>query len=154
VTDLYAVLLSWAITLSGYPAPDQPVEVVHVSHDTLVQRACGGRECKVMGWFPPGRSVYIDERLKPNDNLLAASIVVHEFVHFLQYQAGGYEAFDCSKAIELEREAYAVQREFLLRYGAYQPVGTNSHRVGCAVAHDDIHTVSDFLADDALNPPP
>lgn len=136
MNDLYAILLSWAVTLSGYSMPDTPAEIVRVPHDTLVRRACGGRECKVMGWFPPGQRIYIDERLGPEENLLAASIVVHEMVHYLQYQSGGFDAYSCSKSIGLEREAYAVQREFLLRYGVYQPVGVNSHRVGCVLAHD------------------
>jgi hypothetical protein len=146
--DLYAVLLSWAVTLSGYPMPDISAEIVPVSHDILVQRACAGRECKVMGWFPPGERIYIDERLEPRDNLLAASIVVHELVHYLQYRSSGFDAFSCSKAIDLEREAYAVQREFLLRYGVYQPVGVNSHRVGCELAHEsdlDGERASDVL---------
>ena len=86
MNDLYAILLSWAVTLSGYSMPDTPAEIVRVPHDTLVRRACGGRECKVMGWFPPGQRIYIDERLGPEENLLAASIVVHEMVHYLQYR--------------------------------------------------------------------
>jgi hypothetical protein len=135
MNELFAVLLSWASTLSGYPMPDAPAEVVPVSHQTLVERACGGRECKVLGWFPPGRRIYVDERLTPRDNLLAASIVVHEMVHYLQYKAAAFDGLDCAKSLELEREAYAVQREFLLRYGVYQPVGVNSHRA-CTLAHD------------------
>lgn len=31
----------------------------------------------------------------------------------------------------MEREAYGVQREFLLRYGVYQPVGMSMHHAGC-----------------------
>ena len=126
--ELYAVLLSWATTLSGYPTPGVPAEIVAVSHEVLVQRACGGRECKVLGWFPPGQRIYVDERLGPADDLVAASIVVHEMVHYLQYRSGAFDSFDCAKSIELEREAYAIQREFLLRYGVYRPVGVNSHR--------------------------
>jgi hypothetical protein len=136
MNELYAVLLSWATTLSGYPAPDVPAEIVAVSHEVLVERACGGRECKVLGWFPPGQRIYVDERLGPADDLVAASILVHEMVHYLQYRSGSFDGLDCAKSIELEREAYAIQREFLLRYGVYRPVGVNSHRVGCTLAHE------------------
>jgi hypothetical protein len=152
MNDLYAILFSWAVTLSGYPMPDAPAAIVRVSHNTLVRRACGGRECKVMGWFPPGRQIYIDERLEPEESLLAASIVVHEMVHYLQYRSGGFDAYSCSKAIDLEREAYAVQREFLVRYGVYQPVGVNAHRVGCALAHDSEFQIE--RVPDATNPVP
>jgi hypothetical protein len=136
MNELYAILLSWAVTLSGYPMPDQPAEVKTVSHAYLVEHACNGRECKVLGWFPPGRTIYVDNRLNPADSLLAASIVVHEMVHHLQHEAGRIDPakWSCENAIALEREAYAIQREFLLRYGVYQPVGLSMHRVGCELA--------------------
>ncbi len=136
MNELYAVLLSWAVTLAGYPAPDVPAEVVMVKHEVLVREACGGRECKVLGWFPPGSRVYLDERLRPAEDLFSSSIVVHEMVHYLQYQSGRFDRFSCARSIELEREAYAIQREFLVRYGVYQPVGINAHRVECVLAHD------------------
>lgn len=56
--ERYAVMLSWAVTLSGYPAPTVSPDVVPASQRYLMDEACGGRECEVMGWFPPGSSVY------------------------------------------------------------------------------------------------
>ncbi len=147
MNELYAVLLSWAVTLSGYPMPDHPAKVTAVSHAYLVDHACNGRECKVMGWFPPGHIIYVDDRLRPGDNMLAASIVVHEMVHHLQHEAGRIDPakWSCENAIALEREAYGVQREFLLRYGVYQPVGASMHRVGCDLTqaqHTDPQTTA------------
>jgi hypothetical protein len=140
MNELYAVLLSWAVTLSGYPMPERPADVAKVSHAYLVDQACNGRECKVMGWFPPGHTIYVDDRLNPKDNLLAASIVVHEMVHHLQHEAGRIDPakWSCANAIQLEREAYSIQREFLLRYGVYQPVGVSMHRVGCELTQKEI----------------
>lgn len=132
--ELYAVLLSWAVTLSGYPAPAELPNVVPVTHEYLVRAACAGRECKVMGWFPPGRSIYVDERLDARNNLFASSIVVHEMVHYLQQESRNGKPYDCSEALQLEREAYQAQREYLLRYGVYHPVGVSMHRVGCEQA--------------------
>lgn len=139
MNELYAVLLSWAVTLSGYPMPEQKAEIARVSHAYLVERACAGRECKVMGWFPPGQTIYLDERLNPKDNLFAASILVHEMVHHLQHEAGRLDPakWSCENSIQLEREAYGIQREFLVRYGVYQPVGLSMHSVGCEVARSD-----------------
>lgn len=133
--ELYAILMSWAVTLSGLPAPERMPEIVRVPHSYLVQAACNGRECKVMGWFPPGETIYLDDRLDPRDNLHASSVVVHEMVHYLQHQsmARGLP-FDCVSTISLERQAYGVQREYLLRYGVYQPVGVSMHNVGCEEA--------------------
>ena len=134
--ELYAILMSWAATLSGYPRPTALPDIVMVSHSYLVAEACGGHECKVLGWYPPGQKIFLDERLDPADGLYASSIVVHEMVHFLQQQSGHFEAgFSCALALEREREAYAVQREFLLRSGAYQPIGASMHEVGCGDTH-------------------
>ena len=123
--------MSWAVVLSGLPPAATAPRMQRASHQFFVDHACGGRECKVLGWFPPGDTVYIDERLDPQDDLLAASIVVHEMVHYLQYRSAG-PATNCLDAIAFERQAYAVQREFIARYGVYRPVGAAMHHVGCA----------------------
>jgi hypothetical protein len=135
--EMFAILMSWAVTLSGYPRPATAPEIVMVPHSYLVAEACGGRECKVLGWYPPGQKIFLDDRLDPTDSLYASSIVVHEMVHFLQQQFGHFEeGLSCASALSREREAYAVQREFLLRSGVYQPVGASMHAVGCKRSHD------------------
>ncbi len=140
--ELYAVALSWAITLSGYTAPVDPPEVAMVSHQYLVEKACAGRECKVLGWFPPGKTIFLDDRLNPKEDLFATSILVHEMVHYLQSQSSQFGAASpCQRAISMEREAYGIQREFLVRYGVYRPVGASMHAVGCELtARSDTHT--------------
>ena len=138
MNELYAILMSWAVLLSGHPTPVQMPDMVTVPHSYLVQAACRGEECKVMGWFPPGNTIYLDERLDPNDSLYAASVVVHEMVHYLQYEARGGRGFiNCEDTIQLEREAYQAQRDFLVRYGVYQPVGASMHHVGCELTARD-----------------
>ncbi len=130
--ELFAILMSWAAALSGYSRPATQPEIVMVPHSYLVAEACGGRECKVLGWYPPGQKIFLDDRLDPVASLYASSIVVHEMVHLLQQQSGRFEeGYSCDSAIRREREAYAVQREFLLRSGAYQPIGASMHSVGC-----------------------
>ena len=133
MSDLYATLLSWAVTLSGYPAPAEAPIVVQEPHQFFVEHACNNHECKVLGWYSGGRNLYIDQELDPEDNLFASSIVVHEMVHYLQAVARddasleGGAAFDssptCKQFVHWEFEAYAVQREYIMRYGAYLPVG-------------------------------
>ena len=140
MSELYAVLLSWAVTLSGYPAPQEAPQVVPKPHGFFVERACNGHECKVLGWYDGGHNVYIDERLDPQQDLLASSIVVHEMVHYLQAVARGDDgpkngAFSvmpsCRQLIHWEHEAYGVQREYILRQGSYLPVGMSMLRTGC-----------------------
>ena len=139
MNDLYAALLSWAVTLSGYSMPSTPPEVVAKPHSFFVENACNGRECRVLGWYAGGRTVYIDERLDAQD-LLGSSIVVHEMVHYLQAVArgddgpksGAYTVMpSCEQLIHWEHEAYNVQREYIVRQGAYLPIGMSMLRAGC-----------------------
>jgi hypothetical protein len=135
--ELLTILMSWSVTLSGYSRPSTLPDIVMAPHSYLVAEACGGRECQVLGWYPPGQKIFLDDRLDPANSIYASSIVVHEMVHFLQQQSGRFEEnVDCASTLEREREAYAVQREFLLRSGAYQPVGASMHPVGCRRTHD------------------
>ena len=139
---LYVALFSWAVSLSGLPVPAEPPVVVRVPHQFFVDNACNGRECRVYGWYAGGREVYVDEGMEPEQSVLAASVVVHEMVHYLQgtQRNGGFpakgaafgEILDCSAAIDMELEAYRVQREFITQHGLYQPVGLSMMRVGCS----------------------
>lgn len=141
MNELFAVLLSWAATLSGYPMPDKPPDVVFVSHEFFVKHACHEKECRVFGWYAGGKEIYLLEGID-YQKTFASSVAVHEMVHYLQNLAKpmvyqhGLTARDgqhvlCGQTIERERQAYAVQREFLLSYGIYWPVGISMTHVGC-----------------------
>jgi len=141
MNELYASLLSWAVTLSGYPAPPEPPLVVLKPHAFFVDNACNHHECRVLGWYAGGREVYLDQGLDPQNDLLASSILVHEMVHYLQGVARGDDAVEggrafkatpsCRQLVHWEFEAYAVQREYILRYGAYMPVGSAMRDAHC-----------------------
>ena len=133
--DLLAVMLSWAVTLTGYPSPPHVPSVELVPHQYLVDRACSGQACKVLGWFPPGQTIYLDQRLAPLDGTYSSAVLLHELVHYLQQESRRYPSpYSCDDTIEMEHEAYGVQREYFLRYGVYQPVGLSMHAVGCTAA--------------------
>lgn len=134
MNELFTVLLSWAVVLSGYPTPAISPEVVFVSHQELTNMACNGSECKVVGFHPPGsKRVYIDNRLDPVESTFAASIIVHEFVHYLQQSGGKFALqYNCDDALEMEREAYYVQSRFLEIHGLYWVVGSAMHFSLCA----------------------
>lgn len=131
MNELLVVLLSWAVTLSGYPIPAEPPNLVMVPHEFFVQNACGGHECRVYGWYSKGKNIYIDDRMNPSENTIHASIVIHEMVHYLQGVAHNDETQPCEKVVEMEREAYGVQREFIHKQGIYFPVGMSMARVSC-----------------------
>ena len=65
-------------------------------------------------------------------SLLAASIMVHEFTHYLQAANRGFARYGCSESLELEREAYNVQNAYIVAYGRYMQVGISLQNSGCA----------------------
>ena len=122
-------LMSWAVLLSGYAVPQKLPDMIQVKHSYLETNACGGKSCNVLGLYDGQNTVYLDDRMKL-DSVAEKSIVVHEFVHFLQKKSGVFGA-SCQDAIAQEREAYAVQQEFLTRHGIYYLVGTALHFSSC-----------------------
>lgn len=125
-------MMSWAVTLSGYPAPAEMPKVEMVPHSFLVEHACRGAACHVQGWFAGGDTIYLDDTLDPVHGLYDSSVLLHEFVHFLQQESkrSGIHT-SCVANVASEREAYSAQREYLLRYGVYRPVGSSMHNVSC-----------------------
>lgn len=130
MSSTIAALLAWAVMLSGYPMPNRTLSVAFVTTDHLYDMACAGRQCKAMGWYGGGDVIYLDDRMDVENNLLHASVVVHEVVHWLQ-EDFMHKDQTCPDFIVREREAYGVQRAFLLAYGSIQPVGASMHHVGC-----------------------
>jgi len=108
------ILLSWASYLSGYPLPAEPPEVRFEKHSFFVERVCGGHDCTVVGWYNDADTVYIDERYRTVESGFAASLIVHEFTHYLQHKSGIYESLSCDDSVVREREAYYVQNRYII----------------------------------------
>lgn len=115
VSTTTAVLLSWAVHLSGYPAPEQPPQVRFEPHAFFVQNVCAGRECPAVGWYNDAGIVYIDDRYLDDESMFPASLLVHEFVHYLQDMSGEYNSLSCEDSRAREREAYHAQNEYILQ---------------------------------------
>jgi hypothetical protein len=139
--ELYSGLLSWAEKLSGYPRPQVEPTVEFVPQAFFNKHACNDRPCRVWGWYPNtgGNVVYVHEAARDmigdgSDprGLLAASIVVHEFTHYLQAVHRGFAPYECEDALALEHQAYAVQNAFIVAYGRLEPVGVSMHTARCA----------------------
>jgi len=148
--ELYAGLLGWAVKLSGYPQPATPPTVEFVPQEFFNDHACGGRPCRVWGWYPnTGKNVvYVHESAREliedssdPKSLLAASIIVHEFTHYLQAVNRGFAQYKCNEAIQLEHEAYSVQNAYLVAYGSFRQVGISMHNAGCSGSAGEIVVV-------------
>lgn len=116
-------LLGWAVHLSRYANTQGLPRVSYEPHRFFVENACLGREaCRVLGWYDDRDVIYVDETLAGLDTLFARSLLVHEFVHFLQHRSGRFDEHHCDRFVEREREAYAVQQAFYVAHGAIPAV--------------------------------
>ncbi len=110
--SILAILLSWASHLSGYPMPADMPEVRFEEHAFFVEQVCGGKECKVVGWYNDENIVYIDKQYRNVEDGFASGLVVHEFTHYLQHKSGAFDSLSCEDSVAREREAYDVQNRY------------------------------------------
>lgn len=107
--ELLSILLSWAALLSPYdkaPVPD----LVYRPHEFFVEQACGGVECNVVAWYNDTGVIFLDPELDPQRR---DDIIVHELVHYLQDKSKLFNSFSCYDSVAREKEAYAVQLEYM-----------------------------------------
>jgi len=118
LADLVASLFSYAVLLSGLSG-DVPPFLSFQPKEFFVTHACGGSpNCNAVGWYPAtgGDTIYLLNTLNI-ENPIVDSIIVHESVHYLQFQHGKFADRSCANSLALEYQAYGVQKEYLLREG-------------------------------------
>lgn len=121
-------LLLWISQHSAFaPVPDAPA-VIQVDADTLVTlffrhgvpaslSAVDRTDLKaslIAVYRDDSRTIYVSERV---DLASAAgqAVLVHELVHFLQYEQGMEHTVPCTQA--LERDAYTIQAAYMSAHG-------------------------------------
>ena len=133
----FSILLGWAAHLSTYERPAKPPSVQFKDYEFFVEHACNGRDCNVLGWYNDTGIVYIDRRLQAEDTVFSQSLLVHEFVHYLQDLSGKYESGNCEDSVAREREAYQVQRDYIMVYGT-MPLFSTIHRNCIEQSHSTV----------------
>jgi len=113
--EILAGLLSWAVQLTSYSSPMEPPLVSYVPTTKLTEQACAGRHCGVLAWYDDHGHILIDDRYRHQDTPFLRSLLVHEMVHYLQDLSGHFHGDSCQDYRAREREAYAIQREFMAR---------------------------------------
>ncbi len=127
------ILLSLQPVLAG--AQVQPPPMVAVEPRVLQMQACG-RPCRVLAWYAPHGTIYIDNRLDIETRMEHRSIVVHELVHHVQRARFGSAAKDCDDWLMREREAYLAQARWLRSKGLGSGnVGLQVRMLRCAPQH-------------------
>ncbi len=110
---LLTILLSWAVYISPYPAPDSLPKLEQRPHVFFVNNVCGGVECNVVGWYNDEGVIYLDEALAESRD----DILVHELVHYLQHISGDFTSNSCADSVYREREARRVQTQYMIENG-------------------------------------
>lgn len=138
---LSAALIAELIAAIGTFIPggeqmDAP-RIVEVEPAILQQKACGGK-CKVIAWFGPDATIYIDKRMDPENNIMARSIVLHELVHHVQYKLTGHMADGCDQWLARERQAYDIQARWLFEYGVdARPLYMQARTLMCSTGNSN-----------------
>lgn len=112
--ELIGTLLLVAVNFSQYEMPEQQPLLEAIKHQQLIDILCEGKECNALAYYDDKKNtIFYDETLTEN-SIIARGYIVHEMVHFLQYQYDAVvEKPSCTQRMLLEREAYQVQQRFL-----------------------------------------
>ena len=124
--ELYLELMIYAAMMSGYPMPDTLPDVYFVEQKFFNQTYCKGlKKCTVVGWYIDEstaelykeikhQDIYINSNAEQYSDDFSNSVVVHEFVHFLQDQAKLIKrSSENSYEFTLEIQADYVQNKYV-----------------------------------------
>ena len=110
MTDLLATLLVWTLANTPYTASGQPQFLLTPTAKT-----------EMTGGYEDGTDVIwiTDVPGAESSNVRFRALVVHELTHWLQDQSGQYrDDTTCPAWQRREREAFDLQRLYLLQHGA------------------------------------
>jgi hypothetical protein len=121
--NLLPALLNAVHFLSKYSLPDELPQVHRVPHAKIEKLACG-KPCDALAAYSSGEGIYLDDTLKPESNVFARSVLLHELVHYVQDVSNELSAVrPCERWYRREQEAYAIQKHFLALLGSQTRVG-------------------------------
>ena len=107
-------MLHYASVYSGRPVPiGQAPRIIYLTRESLAGMVCGApdAECAIEGVYFGGSNVYV---LLGLDDMHRRSVIVHEFVHWLQRRTDTpLKARTCLDIQQEEREAYNAQNRYL-----------------------------------------
>jgi hypothetical protein len=112
IRELMADLIIFIVGSTSYSSTSALPEVLPIARPELEQRVCG-KPCPVFALFVPEQGILLDDRLDLLADTAAQSVLLHELVHYLQWQATGRRATKCDEWLAREREAYRTQFAWL-----------------------------------------
>ena len=119
MAQLVPELLMAIDQLSKYAIPQALPGVHRVPHEKIEELACGGSKCAALAAYRSGEGIYIDESLKPETDIFARSVLLHELIHYVQDISNELASAEpCDRWYRREQEAYAIQKRFLMLVGS------------------------------------
>ena len=114
LASLVTELLTTIHLLSGYPVVTVQPEIHRLPRAAIAQRVCH-KPCGVRAYYRPDWGVLLDESLNVESDAFDRSILLHELVHYVQAARGRFDTMPsaCDRWNAAEREAYALQNQFL-----------------------------------------
>lgn len=129
--EMLVSLLMWISAETGIPYQGQAIpEVARVSAEALVRIQFNGnlpenydpKTTAYLGLYDHKRNrIYVLRDLQL-DSPYGKSVLVHELVHYMQYNAGLQDKVMCRR--QLEELAYITQETFLLQHNQAVPFST------------------------------
>ena len=129
--ELMPALVSALDQISKYHRLVAVPEIIRVPHERIEEMVCNAK-CAALAVYRPGEGIYLDDKLKPESDLFARSILLHELVHYVQDMSGEHaDMRPCMRWYQREQEAYAIQKIFLGMTGSPTRVGYSAHNSTC-----------------------
>lgn len=130
-SELVPALLNAIDQLSKYRRAVAAPEIYRIPHEELARMVCGA-PCPARAVFRTGEGIYLDNDLRPETNLFDRSVLLHELVHYVQEMANEHgDLRPCMRWYNREREAYAIQKTFLMMIGSPVRVAYSAHEDAC-----------------------
>ncbi len=118
--ELVAQMLLWMTVNTPYTMPSATPEVTILPQEHIQEIICQG-PCPALAAYTPDRGVLLSDQLDLRNNICDRSILLHELVHFFQYDAQGTMPSNRRSWSLREYEAYQYQNRFLEQNAAIAP---------------------------------
>jgi hypothetical protein len=140
LATIVAVLLKTVLGLPQFAALASPgtqrveIPIVRLVPQADIAMTVCGAPCGARAYYLSEKGVLLDDQLDLANDAFARSVLFHELVHYAQDKINAYgDAPECDRKRLRERDAYALQNQFLMHYQSPVHVG-NATQFSCSTA--------------------
>ena len=147
-------VLAWTVSRTDYTAPKARPEVNFQPASFFIDQVCSTHEpCSAKGVYRDGQNrITLHEDYRDLTRIEARAMLVHELAHFLQDRSGQWRGDDCRSWVAREREAYLLQRRYLIARGGFPPYALRLPSISEAACKARWSRVDDMANQSAVSP--